>query len=191
MTDLAVKVAMATDMEESPSALILNQGHIVIVGIAGIASPVIPPTHLPTASGVRKKSRSPSNRGTIAPVVVNRATGHVTVPIQRMTKRLFLEKVHGASPNCDLEPNQTLYVIDVAKRVTGHLSVPTRVADKSGHGDLGTERSLRTSIMIHGTAILPEITGKGPRTSSDIGVSLLVQVWLSSSAWKGCPSESG
>jgi hypothetical protein len=33
VTGLAVKVAMATDMEESPSALILNQGHIVIFGI--------------------------------------------------------------------------------------------------------------------------------------------------------------
>ena len=60
MTGLAAKVAMATDMEESPSALILNQGHIVIFGIAGIVSPVIPPTHLPTASGVRKKPRSPT-----------------------------------------------------------------------------------------------------------------------------------
>ena len=123
MTGLAVKVAMATHMEESPSALILNQGHIVIFGIAGIASPVIPPTHLPTASGVRKKSRSPSNGKTIAPIVVNRATGHITVPIQRMGKRLFLENVHGASPTRDLEPNQTICVIVVAKRVTGHLSV--------------------------------------------------------------------
>ena len=164
MTGLAVKVAMATDMEESPSALILNQGHIVIFGIAGIASPAIPPTHLPTASGVRKKSRSPSNGGTIAPIVVNRATGHVTVPIQRMTKRLFLKRVHGASPNRDLEPNQTIYVIVVAKRVTGHLSVPTRAAHKNGHGDLETERGLRTVIMIHGTAVVPKIAGKGPRT---------------------------
>ena len=138
MTGLAVKVAMAPDMEESPSALTLNQGHIMIFGIAGIASPVIPPTHLLTASGVRKKSRSPSNGGTIAPIVVNRATRHVTVPIQRMTKRLFLEKVHGASPNRDLEANQTIYVIVVAKRVTGHLSVPTGAAHKSGHGDLET-----------------------------------------------------
>ena len=152
MTGLAVNVAMATNMEESPSTLTLNQGHIVIFGIARIASPVIPPTHLPTATGVRKKFRSPSNGGTIAPIVVNRATGHVTVPIKRMTKRLFLEKVHGASPNRDLEPNRTIYVIVVAKRVTGHLSVPTRAAHKSGHGDLETERGLRTAIMIHGTA---------------------------------------
>ena len=167
MTGLAVKVAMATDMKESPSALILNQGHIVIFGIAGIASPAIPPTHLPTTSSVGKKSRSPSNGQTIAPIVVNRATGHVTVPIQRMTKRLFLEKVHGASPNRDLEPNQKIYIIVVAKRVTGHLSVPTRAANKSGHGDLETERGLRTAIMIHGTAIIPKIAGKGPRTEDE------------------------
>ena len=100
--------------------------------------------------------------------MVNRATGHVTVPIQRMTKRLFLEKVHGASPNRDLEPNQTIYVIVVAKRVTGHLSVPTRAAHKSGHGDLETERRLRTAIMIHGTAIVPRIAGKGPRTEDEV-----------------------
>ena len=119
MTGLAVKVAIATDMEECPSALILNQGYIVIFGIAGMASPVIPPTHLPTASGVRKKSRIPSNVGTIAPIVVNRGTGHITVPIQRMTKRLFPEKVHGASPNRNLEPNQTIYVMVVAKESLG------------------------------------------------------------------------
>ena len=167
MTGLAVKDAMATDMEESPSALILNQKHIVILGIAGIASPVIPPTHLPTASGVGKKPRSPRNGGTIAPIVVNRATGHVTVPIQRMTKRLYLEKVHRGSPNHDLEPNQTIYVIVVAKRVTVHLSVPSRAAHKSSHGDLETERGLRTAIMIHGTAIVPKIAGKGPRTEDE------------------------
>ena len=118
MTGLAVKVAMATDMEESPSAL-------------------------------------------------NRATGHVTVPIQRMTKRRFPEKVHEARPNRDLEPNPTIYVIVVAKRVTGHLSVPTRAAHQSGHGDLETERGLRTAIMIHGTAIVPKIAGKGPRTEDE------------------------
>ena len=33
-------------------------------------------------------------------------------------------------------PNKTIYVIVVAKRVTGHLSVPTRAPHKSGHGDL-------------------------------------------------------
>ena len=167
MTGLAVKVAIATDMEESPSALILHHGHIVIFGIAEIVSPVIPPTHLPTASGVRKKSRSPSNGGPILPIVVNRATEHAAVPIQRMTKRLFLEKIHGASPNRDLEPNQTIYVIVVAKRVTGHMSVPKRTAHKSGHGDLETERGLRTTIMIHGTAIVPKIVGKVPRTEDE------------------------
>ena len=99
--------------------------------------------------------------------MVNQATGHVTVPIQRMTKRLFLDKVHGASPSRDLEPNQTICVIVVAKRVTGHLSVPTRAAQKSGHGDLETERGLRTAIMIHGTAIIPKIAGKGPRTEEE------------------------
>ena len=164
MTGLAVKAAMATEIEESPSALILNQGHIVIFGIAGIASPVMPPMHLPAASGARKKSRSPSNDGTIAPIVVNRAFVHVTVTIQRMTKRLFLKKVHGAGANRDRERNQTIYVIVVAKRVTAHLSVPTRAAQKSGHGDLETERGLRTAVMIRGTAIVPKIVGKGPKT---------------------------
>ena len=167
MTGLALKVTMATDMVGSPSALILNQAHLVIFGIAGIASPAIRPTHLPTASGVRKTSRSPSNGGTTVRIVVNRATGHVTVPIQRTTKRLFLERVHGASPNRDLEPNQTIYVIVVAKRVTGHLSVPARAAHKSGHGDLENERGLRTAIMIHGTAIVPKIAGQGPRTEDE------------------------
>ena len=167
MTGVAVKVAMATHMEESPSPLILNQGHIVIFGIAGIASPVIPPTHLPTTSGVGKKSRSPSNGGTIAPIVVNRATGHGSVPIQRMTKRLFLKMVHGTIPNRDLERNRTIYVIVVTKGVTGHLSVPARAAHKSGHGDLETERGLRTAIMIRGTAIVPKMAGKGPKTEDE------------------------
>ena len=99
--------------------------------------------------------------------MVKRTTGRVTVPIQKMTKRLFLEVGHGAIPNRDLEPNRAIYVVVVAKSVSGHLSVPTRAGHKSGHGDLETQRGLRTVIMIRGTAIVPKIAGNDPRTKDE------------------------
>ena len=69
------------------------------------------------------------------------------------------------------------------QRVTGHLSVPTKAAHKSGHGDLETKRCLRTAIMIHGTAIVPKIPGKGP-TTEDEGPGTDPQTGAASSRFK-------
>ena len=119
------------------------------------------------ASGIRMISRSPSNGGRIAPIVVSGATWQVTVPNQRSTKSLLLQMVHRAVPNRNLEPNRTMYVTAVAERVTGHQDVPKRAGHKSSHRDLETERGLRTAIIIHRTAIVPKIAGKGPRTEDE------------------------